>query len=82
MYFLHSQGIIDLDDVQEKMKEQEKQRLLSKHNYKIFFDEKDNRWKTTVPDETKKNGRRLIARRNRNDLDKELIAYYAKIEDD
>lgn len=71
-----------MDDVQEKMKEQEKQRLLSKHNYKIFFDEKDNRWKTTVPDETKKNGRRLIARRNRNDLDKELIAYYAKIEDD
>lgn len=80
--FLQSQGIIDLDDVQEKMKEQERQRLLSKHNYKIFFDDKDNRWKTTVPDETKKTGRRIIAKRNRIDLDNELIAYYAKIEDD
>ena len=30
------------------------------HKYKIFQD-KDKRWKTTLPDDTKKNGRRLIA---------------------
>lgn len=79
---MHSQGIIDLDDVQEKMKDKERKRLLSKHRYKIFLDEKDNRWKTTVPDETKKNGRRLIAKRDRESLENALIDYYAKIEDD
>ena len=74
--------MINLDDVQEKMKDYERQRLLSKHKYKVFFDEKDNRWKTTVPDETKKNGRRLIARRSREKLDSDLVAYYAQIEDE
>lgn len=73
--------MIDLDDVREKMRENERQKLLSKHKYKVFFDEKDNRWKTTVPDDTKKNGRRLIARRNKEQLDADLIAYYSQIED-
>lgn len=82
MNFLQSQGIINLDDVQEKMKENERKILLSKHKYKVFFDEKDNRWKTTVLDKTKKNGRRLIARRNKDKLDADIIAYYAQIEDD
>ena len=81
MYFLHSQGIIDLDDVQEKMKIKEKQRLLSKHKYRIFYDEKDNRWKTTVPDETKKRGRRLIAKSSRDKLDNFLIDYYKQLEE-
>lgn len=81
MNFLQSQGMINLDDVREKMKENERQRLLSRHKYKVFFDEKDNRWKTTLPDETKKNGRRLIAKRNRERLDDAIIAYYAQIED-
>ena len=81
MNFLQSQGMINLDDVREKMKENERQRLLSRHKYKVFFDEKDNRWKTTLPDETKKNGRRLIAKRNRERLDDAIIEYYAQIED-
>lgn len=74
--------MINLDDVREKMKQDERQKLLLKHKYKVFFDEKDNRWKTTVPDETKKNGRRLIAKRSRESLDDVLVAYYAQIEDE
>ena len=70
-----------MNDVQEKMRQEEKNRLLKKHQYAIFYDEKDNRWKTTVLDETKKNGRRLIARRNKEKLINELVEYYAKIED-
>ena len=77
--FLQSQGIINLNDVQEKMKEEERKRLLKKHPYSIFFDEKDNRWKTTILDETKKNGRRLIARRSKEKLENELICIYSKV---
>lgn len=75
-----SQGIISLEEVRNNMKEKEKQRLLSKHKYKIFQD-KDNRWKTTVPDETKKTGRRLIAKSSYNELEKYIITFYASEED-
>lgn len=81
MLFLQSQGMINIDDVQEKMREDERQRILKKHSYSVFYDEKDNRWKTTIPDETKKNGRRLIARRDKAKLENEIIEYYSGIED-
>lgn len=80
MQYAVSQGIINLDDVRDSMKEKEKQRLLSKHKYKIFQD-KDGRWKTTLPDESKKSKRRLIAKTSYNDLEKILIEYYATEED-
>lgn len=55
LIFLQSQGMINLDDVRNKMKETERQRLLSQHKYKIFQD-KDGRWKTTILDPSKKTG--------------------------
>lgn len=76
-----SQGIINLDEVRNDMKEKEKQRLLSKHKYKIFQD-KDGRWKTTVPDESRKNGRRLVAKSSYSELEKYIITFYASEEDD
>ncbi len=48
------------------MKKEERKRLLSLHAYKIFQD-KDGRWKTTLPDETRKSERRLIAKRELGD---------------
>lgn len=80
MNYAISQGIINLDEVRNNMREKEKQRLLSKHKYKIFQD-KDGRWKTTVPDETKKNGRRLIAKSTYDELEKYIITFYASEED-
>lgn len=81
MNFLSSQGMINLDDVRDKMKNIERQKLLAKHPYKIFND-KDGRWKTTVLDETKKNGRRLIAKKRLQDLEDIIISYYADKEDE
>lgn len=49
------------------------------HKYKIFQD-KDGRWKTTLPDEVKKNGRRLIAKKNLEDLENIVISYYEEQE--
>lgn len=76
-----SQGIIDLEDVRISMKEKEKQRLLSQHKYKIFKAE-DGRWKTTLPDETKKSKRRLVAKTSEEDLINEIITFYSLKEDD
>ena len=50
------------------------------HKYKIFQD-KDGRWKTTLPDETKKNGRRLIAKSKLEDLNGIIAEFYKKQED-
>lgn len=73
-------GIINLDDVREKMRKAERQRLLNKHKYKVFQD-KDGRWKTTLPDESKSSGRRLIARTSQSKLEEDIISYYKQQEE-
>ena len=67
-----SNDIISFDDVAERMEELN---ILDKHDNKIW-QAKDGRWKTHIPDHTKKSGRRLIARKNKKDLEKTLIKYY------
>lgn len=74
LQFLENQGIINLDDVREKMEQERRRLILSKHKYSIFQD-KDGRWKTTIADSSKKNGKRLIARKDRRDLEDYLIDY-------
>ena len=81
LIFLQQQGMINLDDVRNKMKETERQRLLSQHKYKIFQD-KDGRWKTTLVDPSKKTGRRLIAKTHLHDLEDVIIASYSAVEDE
>lgn len=56
------------------------ERLLNKHSYKIF-QSKDGRWRTTLPDASKKDGRKLIAKSNQFDLEEAIIKYYSLKED-
>lgn len=77
-YILDS-GIINLDDVRDSMRKEERNKLLSLHTYKIFQD-KDGRWKTTLPDETKKSGRRLVAKQKLNDLEDAIVEYYKSLQ--
>ena len=56
------------------MEKERRKEILSKHKYSVFQD-KDGRWKTTIVDATKKNGKRLIARKDRRDLEDFLIDY-------
>ena len=81
LQFMIDNSMINLDDVRANMRKEEEKRLLSKHKYEIFQGS-DGRWKTTVLDDTKKNGRRLIAKSSEEKLRKELIKYYATQEDD
>ena len=80
MQFLIESNTINLDNVQQAMINAKKEEILSKHKYKIFQGS-DGRWKTTVPDETKKSGRRIIAKSDYNDFINELVAFYDSIED-
>ena len=76
-----TQGIINLDDVRNDMREQEKQRILKMHPYEIWLS-KDGRWRTYLPDENNSRKRRMVAKQDRVKLENELIAFYTKDEDD
>lgn len=74
-----SHGILNLDVVRDSMLNEQKQHYLSLHEYAIFQDT-DGRWKTTLPDTTKKSGRKLVARKRKDDLEKIIIDYYSEME--
>lgn len=75
-----SQGIINLDDVRENMEQKQRAEILKLHQYKISQGS-DGRWKTNLPDSTRKSGRRLIAKTKLKDLEDEVISFYKKDED-
>ena len=56
------------------MEQEKRKEILSKHKYSIFQD-KDGRWKTTIDDSSKKNGKKLIAKKDRRDLEDYIIDY-------
>lgn len=56
-----------------------KQEYLKQHPFELWL-ASDDRWKTYLPDDTKKSGRRMIARKDRKDLKNYMTEYYAKQE--
>lgn len=76
--FMVDKGIISLNDIEEEMRLEERTRLLQKHKNKIFYYEKKDCWRTYVRDN---HGRKLIERKNKNDLEEYLISLYSEEED-
>ena len=77
--YLISHDIIDMKSIQADMVKEERNKYLDMHKYKIFKD-KDNRWKTTLPDETAKSKRKLIARKHLQELEDIIINFYKEKE--
>lgn len=71
---------MNIDNVRADMKEKERQKIIAQHKYTIFYDEKDKRFKTYLPDDSKKYGRRLIAKRDKHILEELVIDYYVQEE--
>ena len=53
-----------------------RQKYLQMHPYKIYFSETEQRWRTELPDPTKKSGRRAIKRKNKEDIENLIIDHY------
>lgn len=79
LQYLIQSGKIDLHNIQKDMEEEKRREILQQHKYSIYQGS-DGRWRTTIPDETKKQGRRLIVKHDKKSLDDFLIAYYNKEE--
>ncbi len=71
-------------DSNETLKEVEsvmrKNFLEEKHKYKIYYEKNENLYRTYVPDESKKNNRRSIKRKSKEDLEKALVNFYIQKE--
>ncbi len=72
---LSQNGTIDLRDVEEDMRKSRKEKILEKHPYSIYQGS-DGRWRSHLPDESKKEGRKLIVKSNRDDLIDMICEYY------
>ena len=70
-------GIIDKADVLEKVKIMKNKEILEQHEqFCKIWQATDGRYKTKLPDESKANGKKMIAKTCREDLEKCIIKYY------
>lgn len=79
LHFFLEKYKMEPEEVQDGMNKQKRERLFQKHKYKIQQG-KDGRWRTYLPDSTKSEGRRKVAKKNYEDLVNEIIAYYEEAE--
>lgn len=73
--YLSSQGIIDLNGVETEMSKAKSKRILENHPYAIYQG-KDGRWRTHIPDPEKPEGRRLLVKTSKDDLEAAVVEAY------
>ena len=73
--FAMDSGILDLQHIQHEIEMRENQKYLSQHPYSIWEGNNGKHY-TYLPDENQKNGRKLIKRNTRKEIEKEIIEYW------
>ncbi len=76
---LYEAGAIDIDEIAKKIEENDRNKreeILKNHNYKIYQGT-NGFWYTYLPDRSKKDKRVQIKRKNRNDLENEIVNRYS-----
>lgn len=75
---LEEEGIISSDAVQKLIKMDERNKILEQHKYSIKLGP-DGRWHTYLPDNTKNNGRRQIAKSAKEKIEDAIVEFYQKL---
>lgn len=78
LQFIINNGMIDINDIQNSMEAMKREELLNKHQYKIWQG-KDGKWYTYLPDESKKDGRRLVKRSEKKSLEDVIVSYWKQL---
>ena len=78
--FLLKSYNLSLEDVLELQNKMRETDIIQKHieNFSTIWQGSNGRWYTYLPDESKKNHRKLIAKSTEEKLNKEIVAYYRK----
>ena len=74
-------GIIDIDSVKQSMTKKQQEEILKNHSNKIYQGN-DGRWRTYVPETTKKTGRKLLVKSSESALRAALIEHYYNLENE
>ena len=74
-------GMIDLSYVQEQIEMNKRQTVLKKYGSCIWYSESEKAWYCHIPDETKKNGRKKVKRKNKEDIEEIVYQYFKEFED-
>lgn len=74
--FLCENGTIDYAAVTQKMEMANKQKYLKQHNCKIWL-ASDGYWKTKLPKGDGSKGTRLVKKKNKSDVENEVIKHYS-----
>ncbi len=82
MQYIEENGIIDLTYVQEQIEMKKREEILKKHQYSIWFNEKENVWYSYLPDTSKPHNRRKIKRKSKCDLEDMIYEYYTSCRED
>lgn len=75
-----NEGIISFESVREEFDNMVKKEILKRHPNKIWLGT-DGKWKTHVPDKSKKSGRNLIRKNSKEELEDAIVAFYKSIDD-
>lgn len=67
--------MISMSYIQEQVEMATRKELLEMHPYSIWQG-KDSKWRTYIPDPKKKDGRRLIKKVNREDIEDEIVEFW------
>lgn len=68
-------GIIDVSIIREQIEMNERKKYLEMHSSKIW-QSTDKKWYTFIPDRSKKNGRRLLKRKTKEEIENFLVDFY------
>lgn len=66
-----------MNDIAENLKAMERKEILNNHPYKVWQG-KDGKWKTFLIDDTKKEGRRQVARATKESVEDAIVEDYKK----
>lgn len=68
-------GIIDVSIIREQIEMNNRKKYLEMHSSKIW-QSTDKKWYTFIPDRSKKNGRRLLKRKTKEEIENFLVDFY------
>lgn len=80
--FCSENDIINWNEVRNLNTTMKRTEILNAHNdYCRIWQASDGRWKTKIPDATKKSGYRLLAKATRENLENSIVEHYKMLED-
>lgn len=76
LQYMEEKGIIKIDEVLKDFENMKDKEILKEHKYEIYYSETEKSWRTYLPDDSKPNKRKPLKRRDRANLEKEIVRFY------